>query len=307
MSVIIPCYNEEEIILDTYSRTKAVLSGMKLQDREILFIDDGSIDSTLDLLSTIAQQDSIVRILSFSRNFGHQAAVSAGLHHCRGKVALIMDADLQDPPELLPEIINTYLEQQAEVVYCVRTTRQGEGWFKKVTAKLFYRLINRLSETKFPLDTGDFRLVDRQVIEQFKKLPEKHKYLRGLISWIGFKQVPFYYEREERGKGSTKYPISKMIRFALTGLTYFSRKPLNISIGAGFLCILIGLFLTVYTFIAKFSDTIQTVPGWSSLLIAVIFFGGIQLFTIGIIGIYLGNVFEEIKGRPEYIISRVIN
>ncbi|HEY4784756.1 MAG TPA: glycosyltransferase family 2 protein [Bacteroidales bacterium] len=302
-SVIIPCYNEEEVITDTYRRTKAVID----PSDEIIFINDGSKDATFSRLKAIAQNDFSVKVISFSRNFGHQAAVSAGINYCTGDVAFIIDADLQDPPELFPDMLAIYRKEQCNVVYGVRTSREGEGFFKKITAKLFYKIINRLSDVPLPKDAGDFRLIDRAVIGEFRNLKEKNKYIRGLISWIGFKQCPFYYDRAPRQLGSTKYPFAKMFRFATNGLLYFTKKPLSIAIAIGFLSILVGLGLAVYTFIIKLETPQNAVPGWASTIITIIFFGGIQLLSVGVLGKYIGSVFDEVKGRPEYIVESKIN
>jgi len=307
ISLIIPCYNEEEVIEKTYSRLKQVFSENNIQEYEFIFINDGSKDKTLDLLLEFGKNDSKVKIISFSRNFGHQPAVSAGINECSGDVAIIIDADLQDPPELIPEMINLQIKEKANVVYGVRALRKGEGFFKKFTAKIFYRFLNFLSEVNIPLDTGDFRLIDKNVIEAFKKSPERNKFIRGLISWFGFKQVPFYYIREPRFAGETKYPLSKMIKFAITGILYFSKKPLKIAINLGFFSVFVGLILSIYALVAHFSGLIPTVAGWASIMITIIFFGGIQLLTIGILGEYIGSIFDEVKKRPEYIVERRIN
>lgn len=303
VSVIIPCYNEEEVIQLTYKRVKSIIA----TDDEIVFVNDGSRDGTLSKLSQIAQEDPMARVISFSRNFGHQPAVSAGINYCTGDVAFIIDADLQDPPELFPDMLALYKKEQCNVVYGVRKSREGERFFKKITATLYYKIINRLSDVPLPKNTGDFRLIDRAVMEEFKQLKEKNKYIRGLISWIGFKQCPFYYDRAAREIGETKYPLGKMIKFATTGLLYFTKKPLSISIALGFFCLLIGLGLAVYTFIIKFELPEHAVPGWASTLITIIFFGGVQLLSIGLLGKYIGSVFDEVKNRPEYIVERKIN
>ena len=304
ISLIIPCYNEEEVIEKTYSRLKQVFSENNIQEYEFIFINDGSKDKTLDLLLEFGKNDSKVKIISFSRNFGHQPAVSAGINECSGDVAIIIDADLQDPPELIPEMINLQIKEKANVVYGVRALRKGEGFFKKFTAKIFYRFLNFLSEVNIPLDTGDFRLIDKNVIEAFKKSPERNKFIRGLISWFGFKQVPFYYIREPRFAGETKYPLPKMIKFAITGILYFSKKPLKIAINLGFFSVFVGLILSIYALVAHFSGLIPTVAGWASIMITIIFFGGIQLLTIGILGEYIGSIFDPqlskfaVKLRP---------
>ena len=307
VSFIIPCFNEQDVIGETYKRVKKVLVSSRLARHEILFINDGSRDKTPAILDDIAKRDRQVKVLHFSRNFGHQPAVSAGINHCGGDYALIIDGDLQDPPELLPAMLKTAQDGGYSVVYGQRSERKGESFFKKITAKLFYRFLNSLSEVKLPLDTGDFRLIDRKVINDFRKLKEKNKYIRGLISWVGYRQTAFPYVRDKRFAGSTKYPLSKMIRFAVGGFLYFTKKPLSLAITLGTVAILIGLALMIYVFVAKFTNLIQTVPGWSSTIITVVFFGGVQLITIGLLGQYIGSIFDEVKERPEYIIDRKVN
>lgn len=307
ISIIIPCFNEEQVISHTYERVDKTMQSFKHGGYELIFINDGSRDKTLEILRGISRKDSNVKILSFSRNFGHQPAVTAGINICKGDIAIIIDADLQDPPELFPEMVKIYLEQNANVVYGLRGERKGETFFKRVSAKYFYKTINFLSDTPLPVDTGDFRLIDKHVIEAFKSLPEKNKYIRGLISWIGFKQVPVVYVREERFAGETKYPLSKMIKFASTSLLYFSKKPLKLALTIGLISIIIGIGLAIWVITGLIYRTNSIVPGWASTIIALIFFGGIQLLTIGVLGEYLGNMFEEIKNRPEYIIHEKIN
>lgn len=307
ISIIIPCFNEELVIAETYKRTAKVMNNIKAQGFEIIFINDGSKDATLSILKQIANEDKTVKILNFSRNFGHQPAVTAGISACIGDVAIIIDADLQDPPELFPDMLKKHLDENANVVYGQRQSRSGETFFKKLSAKLFYRTINYLSNTPLPVDTGDFRLIDKHVIEAFKNLPEKNKYIRGLISWVGFKQVPIMYQREERFAGETKYPLSKMIKFASTSMLYFSKKPLKLALTLGFLSLLIGLLLGIYVISGLYFRPDTVVSGWPSIIISIIFFGGVQLITIGVLGEYLGNVFDEIKNRPEYIIHEKIN
>jgi len=306
LSVIIPCYNEEAVILETYKRLKNVLTAEQFL-YELLFINDGSKDKTLSLLKTIAETDQTVKILNFSRNFGHQCAVTAGINHCSGDMAVIIDADLQDPPEVIPEMLRLMLAQQADVVYGVRKKREGENWFKLFTAKMFYRMLNKLSDVKFPVDTGDFRLVNRKIIDQFNNLEEKNKYIRGLISWMGFKQLPFYYEREARFAGETKYPFKKMLQFAMIGLFYFSKKPLNIATSLGFFSVFLGLLYVLWVLISIVFSLGHTVSGWTSTIVLIVFFGGVQLLTIGILGKYIGNLFDEAKNRPEYIIEDKVN
>jgi len=306
LSVIVPCYNEEEVIEETYNRLTSVLKQNRI-NYEIIFINDGSMDKTLDILTNLAKNDKKIKIISFSRNFGHQSAVSAGIHHCKGDYAVIIDADLQDPPEIIPELLSLAKKEQANVVYGVRKKRKGETFFKRFTAWAFYKIINLLSDVPLPENTGDFRLIDKKVIEAFNQLPEKNKYIRGLISWIGFKQVPYYYVREPRFAGETKYPLSKMIQFATSALLYFTRKPLKLATSMGFMSIVVGLLLTIYVFLSLFLKPHQTVSGWASTIIIIIFFGGVQLLTIGVMGEYIGSIFDEIKNRPMYIIDKTYN
>jgi len=306
LSIIVPCFNEEEVIVESYKRIKDVLSKLDYPT-EIIFINDGSIDKTEQLLTSFSEIDNSVKIISFSRNFGHQKAVTAGLNNCTSDMAVIIDADLQDPPELIPEMIKTMEDSGAQVVYCVRKSRKGEGLFKKITAKFFYRSMNFFSETKLPVDTGDFRLLDKSIIREFNRMPEKGKYIRGLVSWVGFKQVPFYYERDARFAGDTKYPFSKMLKFATTSILYFSSKPLKIATTLGFFSVIIALGLATWSIIGKVMGFTHADSGWTSLFVLIIFFGGIQLLTIGIIGAYIGNLFDEIKNRPEYIIKHKKN
>jgi dolichol-phosphate mannosyltransferase len=306
LSVIVPCFNEEAIVETCYNRIKSVLDTLDL-DCRILFINDGSTDRTPQILNTIARSDQSVSVIHFSRNFGHQAAVTAGIHHCTTDLAMIMDADLQDPPELIPQIIAKQEEENANVIYCVRRSRLGESKFKSWTAKKFYRTFNRISEMKFPLDTGDFRLIDARIIQEFNRFKERGKYVRGLISWVGFKQIPFYYERDLRRGGESKYPVKKMLSFASTALLYFSKKPLQMATGLGFFAVLIGIIMALWSIFGKIFGYTQAQSGWTSIMIAVIFFGGVQLLTIGVLGQYVGILFDEVKERPEYIIEKIIN
>lgn len=306
LTVIIPCYNEELLIEKTYHRVHNVLQSLTNYESNIIFINDGSKDKTAEKLNIIASQDEKVKLIHFSRNFGHQAAVTAGINNTDTDLAIVIDADMQDPPELFGQMLDLYNSSNCNAIYCVRKMRRGESLFKKITAKLFYRLMDRLSEVPIPLDTGDFRLIDKNIINEFKKLGEKNKFIRGLISWIGFVQIPFYYEREERLEGETKYPLKKMIRFALNGIMYFSKKPLKLAIQIGFFSTLIALALLVYILYGYFISN-KAVAGWASTLTIVIFFGGIQLLTIGLVAQYIANIFDEVKGRPDYIIANKVN
>jgi dolichol-phosphate mannosyltransferase len=306
LSIIIPCYNEEPVIAETYKRLTDVLQKLP-HDYELIFVNDGSKDHTLPILQDLSDKDQKVKVLAFSRNFGHQCAVTAGLNNCTGDVAVIIDADLQDPPEVIVEMLEIMQREQANVVYGVRKKRKGEGWFKLFTAKIFYRILNRLSDVTFPLDTGDFRMVDRKVIDQFNRLGETNKYIRGLISWMGFKQAPCYYEREARFAGETKYPLRKMLKFAFIGLFYFSKKPLNLATSLGFASIMLGFLYLLWVLISMIFSLGHAVTGWTSTIMLIVFFGGVQLLTIGVLGKYIGNLFDEVKGRPEYIIGEKIN
>ena len=270
---------------------------------ELVFVDDGSRDSTQRILKDMAQRDPRVAVLKFSRNFGHQPAVSAGIRYCRGDLAVIIDADLQDPPEAIPDMIQELQTSGSNVVYGVRRQRKGETIFKRVTAHLFYQALSKLSEVPLPVNAGDFRVIDRKVINAFNNLPERNKYIRGLISWVGFKQTPFYYNREPRYAGSTKYSLKKMIRFASTGIFYFSKKPLQIATTFGFCSVAAGLLLSVWILFNKLAVPQYIVSGWTSIILLTIYFGGVQLLTIGILGHYIGSLFDEVKKRPEYIID----
>ena len=306
ITVLIPCYNEEAVLETAYRRFSHVFAP-SAYDYELIMINDGSQDRTFEILSSLAQADKHVKVISFSRNFGHQNAVTAGLHCCTGDIAVIIDADLQDPPEVIPQMIEVYLQEGCNVVYAVRNKRKGESLFKLLSAKLYYRTLNWLSEYSFPVDTGDFRLIDRKVLDTFRLFPEKHKYLRGLFSWMGFKQTPFYYDRDERFAGSTKYTLRKMIRLASDGIFGFSKKPLKIAISLGSVSILIALMMVLWIFYLQIFAPDHVVQGWSSTVITILFLGGIQLLTIGILGEYIGNIFDETKNRPEYIIQEKIN
>ncbi len=307
VSIIIPCFNEEKVIAETYKRVISVVNQLSIIGYEIIFINDGSKDNTYFILKEIATKNLSVKVINLSRNFGHQPAVTAGITACNGDIAVILDADLQDPPELIPAMIEKYLVENANVVYAQRISRGGESFFKKLSSKFFYRLLNYLSDIQLPVDTGDFRLIDRQVIEAFKNLPEKNKYIRGLITWVGFKQVPILYNRDERFAGDTKYPFHKMLSLATNSMLYFSKKPLKMAMTIGFLSLFVGLFLAVYVIFGLFFKPETIVKGWASSLITIIFFGGVQLVTIGVLGEYLANVFDEIKNRPEYIVHEKIN
>lgn len=306
ISVVIPMYFEEDVVNECYNRTKNVLNKLSSYEHEIIFINDGSKDKTLELLEKISQNDNNVKIISFSRNFGHQAAVTAGLKFTTGDAVVIMDADMQDPPEVIEEMVKLW-EEGNEVIYAKRKVREGETKFKLFTAKMFYKMLNSLSDTEIPKDTGDFRLADKKVIEVINQLPEHNKFLRGLFSWVGFKQIPLEYERKERFAGKTKYPLKKMIKLALDGITSFSTKPLKILGVLGIFSVLISFIILIYALISFAFNLNHLTPGWTSLMVTITFLGGIQLLSIWLISEYVGRIYDESKGRPEYIIDKKIN
>ena len=306
ISVVIPMYFEEKVVNECYNRTKNVLNKLSSYEYEIIFINDGSQDKTLELLEKIAKNDNNVKVLSFSRNFGHQAAVTAGLKFTTGDAAVIMDADMQDPPEVIEEMVKLW-EEGNEVIYAKRKVREGETKFKLFTAKMFYKMLNSLSDTEIPKDTGDFRLADRKVVDIINQLPEHNKFLRGLFSWVGFKQIPLEYERKERFAGKTKYPLKKMLKLDLDGITSFSTKPLKILGVLGIFSVLISFIILIYALISFAFNLNQLTPGWTSLMVTMTFLGGVQLLSIWLISEYIGRIYDESKGRPEYIIDKKIN
>ncbi|MEY2466893.1 MAG: polyisoprenyl-phosphate glycosyltransferase [Verrucomicrobiota bacterium] len=307
VSVIIPCFNEEKVLQSTYSEISGVMRSCKQLDYELIFINDGSKDNTYAILKDLAAKDNCVRVIAFSRNFGHQPAVSAGIKYCQGDLAVIIDADLQDPPQVIPEMIKALQDANANCVYGVRKKREGETVFKLITAKLFYLFLNSLSEVPLPINTGDFRLIDRKIINSFNALGENNKYIRGLMSWVGFKQIPFYYERQPRFAGETKYTLKSMIRFASIAIFYFSKKPLKLATMFGFGSVGLGFLGAIFIVASKFLNNPHLSIGWPSVMVTVIFFGGVQLLTIGILGQYIGSLFDEIKKRPEFIVNELTN
>jgi dolichol-phosphate mannosyltransferase len=307
VSVIVPCFNEEKVLQDTYRRLSAALPDGEDVQHEFVFVDDGSTDNTLAILMHLATSDGRVNIVKLSRNFGHQPAVSAGIRYCHGDLAAIIDADLQDPPEVIPDMVAQLSATGSNVVYGVRTKRKGETLFKRAACSLFYRILSRLSDVPQPVNTGDFRVIDRRIIDLFNQLEERNKYVRGLISWMGFKQTPFYYERDPRYAGIPKYTLKKLFGLASTGIFYFSKKPLQISTGFGFLSVAVGLVLSFWILFNKLLNPTYLISGWTSLILMIIYFGGVQLLTIGILGQYIGSLFDETKKRPEFIVDRTIN
>lgn len=305
LSIVIPVYFEEKVIAVMYSRLKDTLAKITY-NYEIIFVNDGSTDRSLEILKEIALKDKTIKIISLSRNFGHQIAITAGIDEALGDAIIIMDADLQDPPDLITKLIQKW-EEGYEVVHAKRKQRYGESLFKKTTALIFYRLLSKLTKIKIPNDTGDFRLVDRKIKHDLLKIREKNRYVRGIISWIGYRQTFIEYDRQVRYAGETKYPLKAMFKFALDGITSFSVFPLKIALNMGFLAVLMAFILFLYALFSFIFLPNRTLPGWTSTLIAIVFFGGVQLFTIGIIGEYIGRIFEESKNRPLYIVSEMIN
>lgn len=300
ISAIIPSYNEQENVGLMYERMSKVLSKIS-DDYEIIYVNDCSRDETLLRIKALADKDKHVKYVSFSRNFGHQIAVSAGLDVCRGDAVVIIDGDLQDPPELIEQMYEKYKEGY-KVVYARRTSRDGETWFKKFTAKMFYRILASMTSIDIPVDVGDFRLIDKVIVQHLRNMPEKSKYIRGQISWIGYKQTFVDYHRDARIYGTTNYPLKKMLRFALDGITAFSDKPLKIASGLGIFSAIVSLLALVYALVSHFCFN-NTITGWTSLILSVLFIGGVQLITIGIIGEYIARINNDVRNRPLYIVE----
>jgi polyisoprenyl-phosphate glycosyltransferase len=300
ISVVIPVYNEQQSIRELYSRLKNTVDAIS-GNHEFIFVNDGSKDGSFAEIFSLSQTDDNVFFINLSRNFGHQVAVTAGLDACRGQAVVIIDSDLQDPPELIGELYQKYSEGY-EVVYAKRLERKGDSYFKKVTAKLFYRILKKMTSINIPLDTGDYRLIDRKLVEYLKQMPEQNKFLRGQIAWLGFRQTEVLFNREQRKYGKTAYSFSKMLHLALDGITSFSDKPLSLVSRLGFA---ISLFSFIIILIAIYSHFIldRTITGWTSLIISSMFIGGVQLFSIGIIGEYIGRINKNVLNRPLYIID----
>jgi polyisoprenyl-phosphate glycosyltransferase len=302
-SIVIPVYNEAEVLPTLYQRLTQVMESLG-EPYEVIFVNDGSRDVSPFLIRELQAKDERVKLISFSRNFGHQTAITAGLDHSVGQAVVVMDADLQDPPEVIPRMVEKWREGH-EVVFAMRERRSGEGLFKRATAAVFYRLLRQLTATEIPLDAGDFRLMSRRAVEALKVVRERNRFMRGLAAWIGFRQTSITFVRDVRYAGKTKYPLRKMMRFALNGLTSFTIVPLQLSTYLGFAVSLISLFYMVYVIGRKlFTD--QFVPGWASVIVAVLFLGGIQLISLGILGEYIGRIYEEVKQRPLYVIEESV-
>jgi len=305
ISVVIPCYNEEEVIRETYNRLITVMKSIeKKYNFELIFVNDGSKDKTIDILRDLSNKHAYVKVLSFSRNFGHQIAITAGIDVAKGDAVVLIDADLQDPPELIVEFLQKW-EEGYQVVYAVRQKREGETWFKKTTAALFYRTLKNITDVDIPLDTGDFRLMGREVVEVLKSIKERHRFIRGLVSWVGFKQIGIEYDRGKRFAGDTKYPLKKMVEFSLDAITSFSFVPLKIASLLGTFSAFLGLIGIIIALYLKLATNV-TLQGWTSLMLVVLFLGGVQLLILGVIGEYLGRVYDEIRERPLYVIAEKV-
>jgi glycosyltransferase involved in cell wall biosynthesis len=298
-SIIAPVYNESESLPELYKRITELM-GQTKEEWELILIDDGSTDGSTGAIREIAKGDSHIRPVIFARNFGHQIAVTAGLDYSRGEAVVIIDADLQDPPEMILEMINKWQEGY-EVVYAVRADREGETWFKRTTASLFYRVIFKITDVKIPLDTGDFRLLDRKVVNVMNRMRERHRFLRGMAAWVGFKQIGLPYKRAARYAGVTKYPFRKMLQLALNAITSFSYFPLQVATYIGFISAGISIIAIPFVIFERLTGS-QAFVGQATTLIAVLFLGGVQLISLGILGEYIGRIYDESKGRPLYIV-----
>lgn len=301
VSIVIPCYNEEEVLPETLFRLLEFTTDFVEYDFELIFVDDGSTDRTREILLSSSLQNPLVKPVFFSRNFGHQIAVSAGVDSSSGDAVVLIDADLQDPISTI-SIMLTEWENGFDVVYGVRKSRVGESKFKVMSARAFYRILNKLSDVPIPLDTGDFRLMSRRVVDVISAMPESDRFIRGMVSWVGFNQKPIFYERAQRFAGQSKYPLRKMIRFATDGIMSFSNKPLKLATHFGIFCAGLSLFATLGLVMSKLNGS-DLVPGWASTLISIFFLGGVQLICFGLLGEYVGRIYNEVKKRPLYILD----
>ncbi|HEX8225153.1 MAG TPA: glycosyltransferase family 2 protein [Allosphingosinicella sp.] len=303
LSIVVPCYNEEACLAELHGRLTAAARSVAGEDYEIVLVNDGSRDRSWEMMRSLSAGDPRLVAINLSRNHGHQLALTAGLDLCSGRRILIIDADLQDPPELLPAMIVEMDERGADVVYAVRRARAGETAFKRGTAKLFYRLLSRLAEIEIPRDTGDFRLMSRRALDALLSLPEQARFIRGMVAWVGFRQVPIAYDRAERHAGQSKYPLSKMVRFALDAVTGFSTAPLRMASHIGLWLVAASVLLLAYIAIGFLTGT--AIQGWTSLMLVVVVLGAVQMFVLGMIGEYLGRLYMEAKHRPLYIVAEI--
>ena len=304
LSIVVPCFNEEACLAELHERLGPAARAAVGDDYEIVLVNDGSRDGSWPIMQRLAEGDPHLVAVNLSRNHGHQLALTAGLDLCRGDHVLIIDADLQDPPELLPEMLEAMRREQADVVYGLRRTRKGDTAFKRATAHLFYRLLSRATEVEIPVDTGDFRLISRRALDALLAMPEQARFIRGMVAWIGFRQVPFAYNREERFAGETKYPLRKMMRFAFDALTGFSSAPLKLASHAGLALSISSLLLIAYIGYSWLSG--QSIQGWTSLMLVVVVLGAVQMFVLALMGEYIGRLYNEAKRRPLYIVQDVV-
>ena len=295
--------NEEGVLHELYRRISQVLDGSG-ETWELVLVNDGSRDRTPEIMRELHAQDERVKVVDFARNFGHQIAVTAGMDYAQGDAVVLIDADLQDPPELILEMLAKWREGY-EVVYAIRAERKGETWFKEFTAKMFYRIIYKITDIDIPMDTGDFRLMDRKVVNALKTMHEKHRFMRGMSVWVGFRQTGVKYVRAERYAGETKYPLKKMLKFAMDGITSFSYFPLQLATYIGFVAALLAVLGIVITIILRLSGS-HAFLGQATTLVSVLFLGGVQLICLGILGEYLGRIYDEVKGRPLYIVREAL-
>lgn len=305
ISIVVPMYYEEQVAEECYKRLTRVATEHEL-NYELIFVNDGSTDNTLNILKDLASVDKHVKVISFSRNFGHQIAITAGMDKAKGEAVIVIDADLQDPPEIIPDMIDLW-KKGYDVVYAKRRKREGETWFKLTTAKAFYRLLNKMSTVKIPVDTGDFRLIDRKVIDTLKKMPEKNRFVRGMVSWIGFKQTAIEYERKERFAGETKYPLKKMLKFAMDGILSFSSKPIKLIENLGIVSIILSFCILITCILVNILMPEWLSLEWITIMTTAFFIGGVQLLSVGILGEYIARIYDESKSRPLYIIEHEIN
>ena len=303
LSIVVPCFNEEACLGVLHERLSASARQAAGENYEIVLVNDGSRDNSWSMMQRIAAEDVHVVAVNLSRNHGHQLALTAGLDLCRGEHVLIIDADLQDPPELLAPMMEAMRESEADVVYGVRKSRAGETAFKRATAHGFYRFLSRATEVDIPLDAGDFRLMSRRALDALLAMPEQARFIRGMVAWIGFRQVPFVYDRQERHAGETKYPLGKMIRFALDAITGFSSAPLKLASHAGLALSIGSVLLLIYIAYAWLSG--ESIQGWTSLMLVVVLLGAVQMFVLALMGEYIGRLYNEAKGRPLYIVQEV--
>lgn len=303
LSVVAPCFNEEGVLHELYRRISQVLDGSG-ETWELVLVNDGSRDRTSEIMRELHAQDGRVKVVDFARNFGHQIAVTAGMDYARGDAVVLIDADLQDPPELILQMLAKWREGY-EVVYAIRAERKGETWFKEFTAKAFYRIILKITDIDIPMDTGDFRLMDRKVVDALKTMHEKHRFMRGMSVWVGFRQTGVKYVRAERYAGETKYPLKKMLKFAMDGITSFSYFPLQLATYIGFIAALLAVLGILVTVILRLSGS-HAFFGQATTLVSVLFLGGVQLICLGILGEYLGRIYDEVKGRPLYIVREAL-